>query len=48
MFASGKDNKGRCAIDLSTPQIVIIHEAYTTIKAVVWLDPSQNEVSDTS
>jgi hypothetical protein len=38
MFAHGKDNKGACIIDLSTPLTVMVHEAYRTIKESVWSD----------
>jgi hypothetical protein len=38
MIAFNKDNKGGCVIDLSTPLTAMVHEAYTTIKEVVWSD----------
>jgi hypothetical protein len=38
MFAHGKDNKGARVLHLSTQLTVIVHEAYTTIKEVVWSD----------
>ncbi|KAK3124296.1 hypothetical protein QOZ80_7BG0584600 [Eleusine coracana subsp. coracana] len=44
MFARGKDNKGGCVIDLSTPLTVMVQEAYKIIEDAIWSDLQHHKV----